>query len=138
MSKSRISLLSLVITAASVILAIVPIFYMANIGGQMSEYPAEYIPSIVCAVLSVVVQIAGLLLADKKFSKILDIVAAILIGIAFTFYILGGVLSLVDYFSGIVLFGDPQQAPAIIGFGIAMLLSVVLAVLTCFLRKQPK
>ena len=138
MSKSRISLLSLVITAASVILAIVPIFYMANIGGQMSEYPAEYIPSIVCAVLSVVVQIAGLLLTDKKFSKILDIVAAILIGIAFTFYILGGVLSLVDYFSGIVLFGDPQQAPAIIGFGIAMLLSVVLAVLTCFLRKQPK
>ena len=138
MSKSRISLLSLVITAASVILAIVPIFYMANIGGQMSEYPAEYIPSIVCAVLSVVVQIAGLLLADKKFCKILDIVAAILIGIAFTFYILGGVLSLVDYFSGIVLFGDPQQAPAILGFGIAMLLSVVLAVLTCFLRKQPK
>lgn len=104
----------------------------------MTEYPAEYIPSIICSVLSIVVQIIGILLSRKKFSLIFDILAAVLLGVAFTFYVLGGILSLVDFFCGIVMFGDPQQAPAIIGFGIVMLISVILAISVCFLKKGGK
>lgn len=138
MSRTHANVLSLVLAGVSVVLAIVPILYMANIGGQMTEYPAEYIPSIICSVLSIVVQIIGILLSRKKFSLIFDILAAVLLGVAFTFYVLGGILSLVDFFCGIVMFGDPQQAPAIIGFGIVMLISVILAISVCFLKKGGK
>lgn len=137
MNKPR-NIIVTCISAASAVLAIVPIFYMANIGGQLSEYPAEYVPSIICSILSVVAQVAGILFAKKKYSKILDIIAAVLIGAAFTLYILGGILSLVDFFCGIVMFGDPQQAPWIICFGVVMLLSVILVLATCFLRKETK
>ena len=59
---------SVFLSVASAALAVVPILYMANIGGQLAEYPAEYIPSIICAVLSIAAQIAGIVSAGKSFS----------------------------------------------------------------------
>lgn len=129
---------SLFLSVASAALAVAPILYMANIGGQLAEYPAEYIPSIICAVLSIAAQIAGIVSAGKSFSSIFHILAAVLLGAAFTFYLLGGILSLVDFFCGIVMFGDPQQAPAIIGFGVIMLVAVISAICVCFLKKGEK
>ena len=119
---------------AAIILAIVPLFYMANAGGVLKEVPSDYTSGLVCLIFCIVALVVSLVFDGKRFAPYLTLAGSILLGAAFSLFAVGSVLSIVDYVYNIVMWGDPTQFSAIIGFGIVLLLSTGTSVAACWMK----
>lgn len=116
----------------SLILTVVPVFYIASHMSKLSEYPWS-LAFLICGVITDVVL---LFLPGKVFSSYLALISAVWKALALSFFLLGGVLSVVDYIYGISLFGDASQFSAIVGYGVVLTCAVGTAIADCFLMKQ--
>ncbi len=114
----------------SLILAIVPVIYVLGKVNTVSEY----LPTLIFIALSVAVDLAIVFLPVKIAKDILLIISALLKSLAFSFFMLGGVLSLADYIAKINLFGDASQVPFIIIYGVALLISAGTAIADCYIK----
>ena len=66
----------------------------------------------------------------------LSIAAAVLYALAFGFSVSGGVGNITDYFTGVVCFGIPGLAPLNFVIAALLLISTILSVVVCFMRRE--
>lgn len=120
--------------ALSVLLAIVPLYYMSNIGHQMAEAPAEYVLGMIMLIIGIVIEVAALLLDSKKIGFYLALLGTVFLSFAFAYFVTGSCLSVIDRIYNIVMWGDAKQFPAIMAFGSILFVSVGLNVATCWMK----
>lgn len=119
---------------AAIVFAIVPMFYMANVGGVWQEVPSYYTVGLVFLIFGVVALIVSLVFDGKKMNSYLMLAGCVCLSAAFSLFAAGSVLSVVDYVYNIVMWGDGSQFPAIISFGIVLLMGTGTSIAACWLK----
>lgn len=112
-----------------ILLAGIPVFYMTGLAGSIKEYPW----AIGFSVLGIIVEALLLFLPDKKYSDYIMIVGAVTLALAFSFFLMGGVLSVADYIAGVNFWGDATQFSSIVTYGVMLFGSACLSVVSCYI-----
>ena len=112
-----------------ILLAAIPIFYMAGLSGSIKEYPW----AIGFSVLGIIAEVLLFLLPDKKYSDYIMIGGAAVLALAFSFFLMGGVLSIADYIAGVNFWGDATQFSSIVTYGVMLFGSACLSVVSCYM-----
>ncbi len=92
-------------------------------------------PCVLLAFLAAIV-CGGVLFATEHFlSDYLVIVNTLLLTVAFGLFMLDSVGDFTDFFSGIVMYGDPKNVPARIVIIVITLVSILLEMISSFLNR---
>lgn len=122
------------IRIAVVILAVIPIFYAANVGNPMKEVPLEYTGTIVCLIIGILLSVAELFLDGNRYCCYIALVVSVVFSLAFMFFLSGGLLSVIDYIHKIIMWGDATQFKAIMANGLILIICVGLSIATCWMK----
>lgn len=122
--------LSFWLRIVAIILVIIPIGYTASLAGSIPEYPA----AIAFMVLAAITEILLFVFPKNPFTDYIAIAGVVFLALAFSFFALGGVLSVSDYIAGVNFWGDRTQFPAIMAYGALLLASTCLGTANCFLK----
>lgn len=116
-------------SAALAVVALVVFFMYTGNGGEMNTVViACTIAAIVCEVL--------LLVGEKVYSDFIGIIGAVLLAVAMTYTVIGGLGNIADQYQGIVMFGKAELANLNYAmFGIYMV-SIIAAIGACFSKKS--
>ena len=86
-------------------------------------------------IIGILCQVA-LFFYDGKLGPVLSVGAAVLYALAFGFSVSGGVGNITDYFTGVVCFGIPALAPLNFVIAALLLISTILSIVVCFMRRE--
>lgn len=128
MKKSLGFYYALVSAALAAVGLIVFFIYTGNGGESNTIVIAATIAAIVCEAL--------LLVGEKVYSDYVGIIGAVLLAVAMTYTVIGGLGNIADQYQGIVMFGKAELANLNYAmFGI-YLVSVIAAIGACFSKKS--
>ena len=121
----------LLMAAFTLIILATMVLYLAFAGSSgtfNAKIPAAFLVTIVCGV--------ALFLSENRFSDYLVILANAIASVALALFILDSVGDFTDFFSGIVMYGNPKNVPmrgVIIGIH---LVGILVGIIGSFLRRE--
>lgn len=127
MKKSLGFYFALASAAMAAVGMIVFFVYVANGGELNSTVIAATIAGIACEVI--------LLAGEKVYSDFVGVIGAVLLAVAMTYSVIGGLGNMADQFQGIVMFGKAELATlnyAMLGI---YMVSIIAAIGACFSKK---
>lgn len=119
------ALVSAVLAAVGLIVFFV---YTGN-GGEMNNI-------VIAATIAGILCEAALMMGEKSYTDYLGIAGAVLLAVAMTYSVTGGLGNIADQFQGIVMFGKAELANLNFAMLGIYLVSVVAAIGACFTKKS--
>ena len=102
--------------------------YTGKGGASNNTVIAATIAAIVCEVL--------LMLGEKPYSDFVSVIGAVLLAVAMTYTVTGGLGNMADAFQGIVMFGKAELATTNFAMAGIYGLSILSAICACFSKKS--
>ena len=133
-ARAKASPVLYILKLVSVALGIATLFYVFNSTLSGRIYPTEYWISGILLTSAAAVCILSLFITDKRFVGYVDIIASVLFAAGSLLLILGSILSVIDYFYGIVMWGDSKLYPYIVAFTAVSLVGWISSVAVCFVE----
>ena len=116
-------------SAALAAVALIVFFVYTGNGGEANT-------TVIAATIAAIVCEALLLTGEKAYSDYVGIIGAVLLAVAMSYSVIGGLGNMADQYQGIVMFGKAELANLNYAmFGIYMV-SIVAAIGACFSKKS--
>lgn len=117
------------VSAVMAVVGLIVFFMYTGNGGEPSTI-------VIAATIAGVVCEAVLLMGEKVYTDFVGVIGAVLLAVAMTYTVTGGLGNIADQFQGIVMFGKAELA----NLNYAMLaiygVSIVAAIAACFSKKS--
>ena len=120
--------LAAVAAAAALVGLILYCRYLGNGGVKNTSAVCCMVAGLVCEFMT--------LFLSGDFQDVPCILAPVLLAGGAGLELSDGIGNLADYFSGIICFGNPDLAPENIAITVVLLAAALIAILTCFMRKE--
>lgn len=119
------ALISAVLAAAGLVV----FFIYTSQGGESNTI-------VIAATIAAIVCEGILLMGEKVYSDFVAVIGAVLLAVAMTYTVVGGLGNIADQFQGIVMFGKAELANLNYVMAVVYGLSIVAAICGCFSKKS--
>lgn len=127
--KKTFGFYSALVSAVLAAAGLVVFFMYTSQGGEPSTV-------VIAATIAAIVCEGILLLGEKIYSDFIAVIGAVLLAVAMTYTVVGGLGNIADQFQGIVMFGKAELANLNFAMAAVYGLSIVSAICACFCKKS--
>lgn len=127
--KKTLGFYSALVSAILAAAGLVVFFVYTSQGGASSTI-------VIAATLAAIVCEGILLMGEKVYSDFVAVIGAVLLAVAMTYTVTGGLGNIADQFQGIVMFGKAELANLNYAMAVVYGLSIVSAICACFCKKS--